>query len=231
MSELHNSPEELEVRRIARLVQVDAEALSGLLPMGAADLAVLRDQIASKLYDEHTESWERAVAVSGVVPTGLAAKLSERALGPVLSARVTALTPPDTAVAIAGKLDPAFMADVAVNVDPRKITDIVVAMPPPTIAAVGRVLASREEWLPMADFVAAVTEPALRTTVDALDEVAVLQVAPLLADPDRVSLVIGLLDDDRLDRLRRTAADEGLEANLRWIGEHVDEAQRARLAG
>ena len=228
---LHNSPAELEVRRIARLVNVDPGELEALHAIGAEDLRVVRGQIVAKLFDEHTESWERAVAVTGVVPTGLAAKLSEKALGPVLSARVTGLLSPDKAVDVGSKLSPAFMADIAVNVDPRKVTDLVVAMPPQTIAAVARELAARGEWLVMADFVAAVTTPALRTTVDAVDDRAVLQIAPLLEDPERVRLVISLLDDERLAGLRETAEQEGLTAHLEHVAQQLDEAERHRVTG
>jgi hypothetical protein len=229
MSGLDNAPADLEVRRIARLVGVDPAELAGLEAVGAPDLRVLRDQIAATLFDAHTDSWERAVAVAGVVPTGLAAKLGEKALGPVLSARVTALTPTDKAVDIAGRLDPSFMADVAVNVDPRTITDLVVAMPPKTIAAIGRELAARHEWLVMADFVAAITPEALRTTIGVLDDEAVLRIAPLLEDPDRTTSVVALLDDDRITRLRDVAEREGLVDHLAHVRAVVDPAQQARL--
>lgn len=231
MSALSNSPAELEVRRVARMVNVDPADLHGLEEAGEAALRVLRGQIAAKLFDEHTESWERAVAVANVVPTGLAAKLSEKALGPVLSARVTALTPPAKAVDIGAKLSPAFMADIAVNVDPRKIVDLVVAMPAQTIAAVALELADREEWLVMADFVAAVSESALRTTVDALDDHAVLQIAPLLAEPDRVALVVDLLGEARLAELRATARQHGLQAHVDHVAGVLDGAHRDRWTG
>lgn len=228
---LHNSPSELEVRRIARMINVDPAQLEGLEAAEDTALQQLRGQIAAKLFDEHTESWERAVAVANVVPTGLAAKLSEKALGPVLSARVTALTPPAKAVEIGAKLSPRFMADIAVNVDPRKIVDLVVAMPAQTIAAVALELADRGEWLVMADFVAAVSEPALRTTVDALDDHAVLQIAPLLEQPDRLALVVDLLGEERLAELRETARRDGLQAHVDHVARVLDGDHRVRWTG
>jgi hypothetical protein len=189
------APEELEVRRIARLVRLDPAELDGLADVPLEDLRALREQLLAALFDANADAWQRAVAVAGVVPAGMAAKLSQAALGPVLSARVTALTPTRKAVEIAAKLDPAYMADVAVEVDPRRITDIVVALPPATIAAVGRVLADRGEWLVMADFVAALTPEALRTTIAALDDEAVRQIEPLLEDEDRIAEVRALLDE------------------------------------
>ncbi|WP_370325728.1 hypothetical protein [Euzebya sp.] len=226
---LGNSPAELEVRRIARLLRIEAHLLADLVAVGVEDLRTLRDQITARLFDAHAESWERAVAVAGVVPTGLAAKLAERALGPVLAARVTGATPPQRAVDIGRRLSPEFLADIAVNLDPRKVTETISAMPPDTIAAVSRVLEQRGEWLVMADFVAAVSPESLAETVDVLTERAILQVTVLLEDPVRIAQVVELLDEGRIEAVRRTAAAEGLEAHLAHLADAVEEPHRARL--
>lgn len=226
---LDNSPVDLEIRRIARLVGVDAGTLDGLDAVPLTDLRTLRDQIAAKLFDEGADSWERAAAVSGIVPTSLAARLAQGALGPVLAARVTSAVDVARAVDIATKLSPEFMADTAINIDPRQVTDLVVHLPPRTIAEVGEVLAGRSEWLVMADFVAAITLRALRTTVEGLDEVAILRIAVLLEQHDRIDAVAGMLDDDRIARLRERAEAEGLQAHLAFIIDAVGEEQRARL--
>lgn len=226
---LGNSPAELEVRRIARLLRTEAHHLADLVGVGVEDLRELRDQITRTLFDAHVESWERAVAVSGIVPTGIAARLAERALGPVLTARVTRVTPPARAVDIARKLAPEFLADVAMNLDPRTASDTVAAMPPTSIAAVSEVLAHREEWLVMADFVAVLPPDALATTVEALDERAILEMAVLIERPERTGEIIALLDDDRVAALRAAAATHGLAAHLEHIRGAVAEPQRARL--
>lgn len=227
---LHNAPEDLEVRRIARLLAVDPAALEGLQAAPLVDLRTLRDQIAAKLFDEGADSWHKAAAVSGVVPPGLAAKLAQGALGPVLAARVTASVDPRRAADIAARMPAQFMADVAENIDPRQVTDLVVHLPPRTIAEVGAVLAHREEWLVMADFVAAISPSALVPTVASLQERSILLVAVLLEDPDRISEVIGLLDDPRLQALRRVAEADGLDEHLAVIVDAIDDEQRARLA-
>ncbi|CAN5495137.1 hypothetical protein BH23ACT9_BH23ACT9_04480 [soil metagenome] len=228
---LDNSPVQLEIRRLARMLTLEPDALSGLANLPVEDLRTLRGQVASKLFDEGADSWDRAVAVSGIVPSGLAAKLSQGALGPVLAARVTSLVDTDRAVDIASKLPAGFMADTAVNIDPRSVTGLVVQLPPTTIAEVGAVLAERGEWLVMADFVAAVTLPALRTTIDSLDEEAILRAGVLLEDPERVTQVVAMLSASRIIELRRVAVDEGLEDHLAHISGVVDDDQRARLSG
>lgn len=229
--DLHNSPAELEVRRIARLANLEPGDLTGLESIGVQDLRTLRDQIAAKLFDEHTESWQRAVAVSAVVPAALSAKLSEAALGPVLCARVTPLTPPAKAVDIGSRMSPEFMAEVAINLDPRKVSDLVVAMPPATIAAISRVLADRSEWLVMADFVATVHPEALRATIQALDEESILRIAVLLEDRQRIIAVAKMMGQDRLAGMRQAAADNDLQAHLDFVRDSLDSQQRARLAG
>lgn len=229
MTELHNSTVELELRRIARLTGVDAAALEGLGNIGVEDLQILRGQIASRLFDEHTDAWERAVAVTAVIPAGLSAKLSQAALGPVLSARVTPLAPTSKAIDIGTKLSPEFMADVAVNLDPRRINALIVAMPASTIAAVAKVLADRQEWLVMADFVAGISEPSLRTTLKGLNAPAILQISVLIENHDRTDQIVALLDDHRLDELREAATAEGLQAHLAHIADSVSDEQHARI--
>lgn len=231
MSGLDNSPADLEVRRIARMLNAEPATFQGLQVMRLEDLRALRGQIAAALFDRGKESWERAAAVSGVVPAGLAAKMAQGALGPVLSARVTGSVDIERAVDIATKLPAEFMADTAINIDPRQVTDLVVHLPASTIADVGRVLARRGEWLVMADFVAAVTLPALRTTIEALDEEAILRTAVLLEDPARVRTVVEMLDAARISRLREVADQVGLHAHLAHLADACDQAQRARLAG
>lgn len=226
---LDNSPTDLEVRRIARLVGVEPAELVGLEAAPLTDLRTLREQIASRLFDEGADSWERAAAVAGVVPSGLAAKLAQGALGPVLAARVTSAVDVKRAVDISTRLPPSFMADTAVNIDPRQVTELVVHLPPRTIAEVGEELAARGEWLVMADFVAAITLTALQTTVEGLDEAAILRIAVLLEQHDRIDAVCGMLDDARLLRLCDVTAAEGLAAHLAFVLDAVGEDQRARL--
>ncbi len=226
---LDNSPVQLELRRLAHVLHIGVEEVEGLAPMGATDLRVLREQVMAKLFDEGADSWERAVAVSGVVPTGLAAKLTERALGPVLAARVTAHAPPEKANDIGGKLSPSFMADIAVHVDPRHIGDLAATMPGDRVAAIGRELAAREEYLVMADFVTALPEQTLRATVEALPDHALVLILVLVEDPERITQVVALLDDRRVMALRALADHDGLEAHLSHITDVVDDTQRARL--
>ncbi len=226
---LDNAPLDLEMRRLAKVLHVEVSTLAGLEAIGVVDLRVLREQVTAKLFGEGTESWERAVAVSGVVPAKLAAKLTEGALGPVLAARVTAHTPPAKANDIGSKLSPSFLAEIAVHVDPRHITELVGTFPPDLVAEIGRELAARGEFLVMADFVATIPGPALATTVQALPEDALLQIAVLIEDPERISAVVALLPDDRLARLHMVATEQGLDEHLAHIVDSVDSVQRGRL--
>lgn len=222
---------ELERLRLARLLKTDPERLEPLAAVPTEDLKVLRDQVSSRLFDEGVESFQRAATVGNLVPTALGAKLAQHALGPVLSARTTAVTPPEKAVEMAGRFPPAFLADVAVEMDPRVADDLVKALPPKVIATVGDELADREEWLVMADFVEVISHGALATTLDALSTESILRVSRYLEDESRLDEIVGLLDDDRLAELIEVAAELGLGDNLERITNALGEDQRARIPG
>lgn len=223
------TPAELELLRLARLLSVDPADVDGLLPIGAADLRSLRDQVAARLHRSGREAFERAATVAGMVPAGLAATLAQKGLGPVLSARTTAVTPPDKAADLAARMPPEFLADVAVAMDPQVADELLRRLPPDVIAGVGDVLAARGEWLAMADFVGSITDEALAATVRTLSDEAVLHVGRLLQDPARVDEVVGLLDDERLASLVATARARGLEEALEDLVGRLGEDQRARV--
>lgn len=220
---------DLELMRLARLLKVEPEQLDGLRPLPIADLKVLRDQVAARLFDEGKDSFHRAATVANVVPAGLAAKLAEHALGPVLAARTTAVTEPKKSVELAAKFHTAFLADVSQEIDPRAVTDLVEAMPPKIIAEIGNELASRGEWLVMADFVGAISHDAMRTTINALSAASVLHVAELLEDRSRLDEIVAMLPDQRLDEIVAVAEAEGLHDQLGSLVDGLSDEQRARI--
>ena len=176
------------------------------------------------------ESWERAVTLSSAIPTGLAAKLSERALGPVLAARIVPVAPPETALAIGSKLPPEFLADIAQEMDPSMATETVKDMDADQIAAVTRLLAHREEHLVMADFCTAISDRALVATVDAIEEPALLRTVILIEDEGTVAQVVDALDDHRVEAVQHAAAEHGLEDHLAWLVGTLDEERASRFS-
>ncbi len=224
------TPAHLEVLRLARLLGVDPDRLTPLADLPLEDLQALREQAAGRLFDEGEDAFRRAATVAGLVPTGLAAKLAEHALGPLLSARTTAVIEVDKAADLSSKLSSSYLADVAVQIDPRVVDELVTRMPPDVIAAVGDELAAREEWLVMADFLGVISTEALDATLHAVSAEAILHVAELLGDDTRLDEVVSLLSDDRLAELHRTAEAIEEQALLAELAEAVSPEQQARLA-
>ena len=222
-------PAHLELLRLARLLKVDPDRLDPLSGLPVEDLRTLRDRIAERLFEEGRDAFQRAANVANFVPAPLAAKLAEHALGPVLAARTTAVTPPQKAVELSGRFSAGFLADVAEEIDPRVVDDLVESLPPKVVAAVGRELAAREEWLVMADFVGGISSAALVATVEALSTESILRISVYLEDPDRLDEVVALLDDERLADAVTVARAEGLDEELAWITESVGDEQRARI--
>lgn len=222
-------PVDLELARLARLLRVDADELADLAPAGAADLKVLRAQVAARLHDEGQDSFRRAAQVSGMVPAKLAATLAEHGLGPVLSARTTAVLDPAKAAELAERFSPAFLADVAEELDPRVVADLVATMPAQIIADVAQELAARQEWLVMADFVGAISSEALQRTVAVLSDEAVLRTSALLEDRERLEEVVAGLDDDRLASLADTARELQADELVEGLRASLSPEQRARI--
>lgn len=224
------TPTELELLRLARLLDVDTARLAPLADLPLEDLKALREQTAGRLFDEGEDAFRRAAHVANLVPAALAAKLAEHALGPVLSARTTEVIAVDKAADLSSRLSPGFLAEVAMQIDPSVVDELVTTMPPDVIAAVGEELATRQEWLVMADFLGVISTPALEATLHAVSAEAVLHVAQLLEDDDRLDEVVSLLDDDRLAGLVATAERTGQQDLLAELAGAVSADQQARLA-
>lgn len=194
-----------ETIKLARLLGVEPVELSYLQAATPEDLRAFRDQVTDAMFERDRVVLGRFAAGSRVTPAPLAATIAERALGPVLCARLSGLIEPEKAVEVARRLTPDFLADVAVEMDPRRAAAVISLIPADLIAEVGRELGRRREYVTMGRFVGFLSDEALEAAIGALDEGALLQTAFVMEGKERLDQIIGLLSPERLDGLVRAA--------------------------
>ncbi len=208
----------------------DCCPLAYLETLAPADLVELYDQVTELLWSDHGHVLGRLAAASKLLPTGVTATISERALGPLVSARLAGLLEPLRAVEVAAKLSTPFLADIASELDPRRATAVITQISPRQIAAVTSELVRRQEYVTMGRYVGHLRDDALVAALGAMDSPALLQVAFVLEDKRRLPRVIDLLARHRLTEIVRAAADEDLWLEALDLLGHLDERQRAELA-
>src|SRR5437870_1901319 len=101
-----------ELTRIARLLGVDESRIVYLEALDLEALRQLRESVSEQLFDSDRDVLERLASASRLLPMGLVASLGQSVFGPVVSARITALTDPERAAHLAGRLPTPFLAEV-----------------------------------------------------------------------------------------------------------------------
>jgi hypothetical protein len=218
-----------EILKLARMLERDPAELAYLEQVPLADLRTLRDQTTDVLWSAHSATLNRLAAASKVLPTGLTATISERAFGPLLSARLAGRLEPERAVEVARKLPTAFLADVAIELDPRRASAVISLIPPAQIADVTRELVGRGEYVTMGRFVGHLGDDAIMAALGAMDNPALLQVAFVLEEKDRLEHLVGLLPARRLNGIIQAAADDDLWLEALDLLSHLSEWRRSEI--
>jgi hypothetical protein len=189
---------QVEIIKLARLLGTEPEELGYLGAAEPDDIRLFRDQVTDVLFDGDRARLGGFAAGSRVIPAAFAATIAERALGPVLCARLTALVEPDKAVDIAKRLPAPFLAEVAVEMDPRRAKDVIAHVPPNLIEAVAGELSRRGEAVTMGRFVAFLMDPALRAAINGIDDATLLETGFVMEGKERLGHIVSLLPPDRL---------------------------------
>lgn len=189
---------QVEIVKLARVLGTQPEELDYLRAAQPDDLRRFRDQVTDILFDGDRARLGGFAAGSHVIPAALAATVAERALGPVLCARLTALVDPTKAVEIAKRLPAPFLAAVAVEMDPRRAKDVIAHVPPDLIEAVAGELARRGEAVTMGRFVGFLTDPGLRAAMNGIDDTTLLETAFVMEGKERLDHIVSLLPAKRL---------------------------------
>lgn len=218
-----------EILRLARVLGVTPEELDFLKDAPVTALAELRATVLDRLLEESRGEFERAVALADKIPRGLAATLAQRAMGPVLGGRAAALLTADMAADLAARLPAEFLADVSCHVDLRHVGPLIGGIPTDAMAAAGRVLREREEWIILAACVGDVPEAKLEILLDEFDAEALLRAGFVLEDVSRLDAVIALLPRRRLDELFAGAHEHDLWPEAMAVAIHIGPEQGGRI--
>ena len=219
-----------EVTKLARLLGVEPGDLSYLERLPADAVRELREQVTDALFSADRAPLRRVAISAGVTPVAVSAQLAQRAFGPLLCARIAGEVDPGRAVDIAKRLPDSFLAEVAIELDPRRARDVIARIPTARIVAVGRELARRREYVTMGRFVGYVSAEALRSSIAAIDDEALLRTAFVLEGKGRLDDVVASLPEERLRGLTRTAAEAGLWPETLDLLCHLDPELRGLLA-
>ena len=148
-----------EIIKLARLLRVDPSELGYLDQVPEEAVRELREQVTDALFAANSAALSRLAAASKLLPIRVVATIGQRAFGPILAARITALLDPGRAVEMAETMPIAFLADIAVELDPRRASAVIARIPPAQIAAVTKELVARGEYVTMGRFVGPPGQP------------------------------------------------------------------------
>jgi len=219
----------VEILKLARQLEADPAELAYLQYVAPQDIRDLREQVTVAVFDADRQLLQRLAAATKLIPTKLAAAIAQQALGPLLSARVTGLLEPPRAVDIAARLPTEFLADLAVKLDPRRASRVIAEIPPRQIGQITTELAEREEYIVMGGFVGHLPEAALRAATEVVDDEDLLLTAYVVDAKGNLGALVGLLPEERLDSIIRTAHEADLWREALDVLGHVSERQRGQL--
>jgi hypothetical protein len=230
MSASHEAQAEIE--KIARLLRVEPGRLAYLEEVDQDALRELRDQATDRMFAAGQHLFSRLGAASRIVPSPVAATISQRAFGPLLTSRMAGNADPAAAIAVAKRLPPDFLADVAVEMDPRRAPDVIAGLPAELVASTTAELAARGEWVTMGRFVGQLSEDVLAATVEVLDDEALLRIAFVTEQPARLADVLEKLPEQRLDGMVAAAYEHDLMSETDWLLDVIGPqgAQRIKAA-
>ncbi|WP_433755282.1 hypothetical protein [Nocardia sp. CA-135398] len=220
-----------QLLKLARTLGVPVEQLEYLGDVSDADLREFRRQVTDLFVAGQEAGLRRVAQASKVIPTPITAKMVARSRGALLAARMSGVLDPSHAVEVAKRLPVDFLADIAAQLDPRHCAAIIGGLPEPTIVAVGKELAAREDWITLGDLVVSISDTAARATETALDGIALVRSAYLVDDAAQLERFVNLASPDKLTEMLRATAENDLwseyRGTLNALSESAVEAVRA----
>ncbi|MEV6955058.1 hypothetical protein [Streptomyces sp. NPDC051183] len=219
-----------EVEKVARLLGAAPAELAFLGGLPEADVRAFREQVTAVLSDRAPEMLDRIAAATKLVPAGVAAAISQKALGPGLAAAVAGRLEAARAADIIAKLPVSFTAESCAHLDPRRIAGIVDRLDDGLVVRIAVVLAERGDHLTMGRFVGHLRDQVLGRILEQVSDTAVLRAGFYVDLPERLPRILELMGDDRLGSVVRAAAAGGLWEEALAVAAMVGGAQRLRIA-
>ncbi|MEV0319580.1 hypothetical protein ACIBKX_01520 [Streptomyces sp. NPDC050658] len=219
-----------EILKTARLLDVGPEALAFLGTLPVEDVRRFRTQCVAALFDGAPEMLDRIASATKLVPAGVAAAISQKALGPRLAAGVAGRLEPARAADIIEKLPVSFTAESCGHLDPRRIQGIVDRLDEGLVVRIAVALAERGDHLTMGRFVGYLRDSALRRILPQVDDAAVLRTGFLIDEPERLGQIIGLMGGERLASVIGSASGAGLWPEALAVAGMVTGEQRGEIA-
>jgi hypothetical protein len=212
-----------ETVKLARLLGVeDLSALAFLLAVPASELRDYRRAVTDLLYDEDQELLQRMANASRLLPARTAAVIAERALGPLISARLTSLLDPRRAIDISEHFTVDFIARLSAELDPRRAAAVVTGITTDTVVAVSVAMAANDEHVAMGRFVAYLDDVALSRCVEALGNEDLLRVAFVMEGDERLAAVLETIGAERTERMLAEAHVSGLDEEAEHLRGRLD---------
>lgn len=219
-----------ETLKIAHLLDVEPDTLAFLRELPVEDVRRFRGQCVAALFDRAPDMLDRIAAATKLVPAGVAAAISQRALGPRLAAAVAGRLEPARAADIIEKLPVSFTAESCAHLDPRRIKSIVERLDEDLVVRIAVTLAERGDHLTMGRFVGHLPDAALRRILPSVDDAAVLRTGFAIDQPERLGHLIEMMGPDRLAAVIGSAAADGLWPEALAVAGMVTGEQRGRIA-
>lgn len=218
----------LEITKLAHEMHVDESELAFLATTSPDDLRDLRGIVSHAMFSRHESRVKGLAAVSKKLPAAVTAKITEIAMGPMLSARVAAVMDPADAAKLAGHLKPEFLAELSVHLDPSRVEGIIAKLDSALVVEVGRRLLSEGHLLTLARFTGVVRPETSLEVVDGASGAEILQLALFIDEPSVVDPILAGLSDETVAEIAAATAEHGEAADALLAALHED--SRARIA-
>ena len=218
----------LEITKLAHEMHVDEAELAFLATTSPDDLRDLRGIVLHAMFSRHESRVKGLAAVSKKLPAAVTAKITEIAMGPMLSARVAAVMDPADAAKLAGHLKPQFLAELSVHLDPSRVEGIIAKLDSALVVEVGRRLLAEGHLLTLARFTGVVRPETSLEVVDGASGAEILELALFIDEPSVVDPILAGLSDETVAEIAAATAEHGEAADALLAALHED--SRARIA-
>ncbi|MEV8533085.1 hypothetical protein [Streptomyces sp. NPDC051211] len=219
-----------EVEKVARIMGAEPAEFVFLETLPADDVRRFREQVTAVVHDGAPEMLDRIAAATRLVPAGVAAAISQKALGPRLAAAVAGRLEPARAADIIEKLPVSFTARSCGHLDPRRIAGIVDRLDEGLVVRIAVALAEAGDHLTMGRFVGHLRDGVLARILEQVGDDTVLRAGYYVDQPDRVPRILESMGADRLRSVIGAAAAAGLWREALAVAGMVGGEQRRRIA-